>query len=212
MSFVGVGELVSKILAIDVLVVGLIGFSLGTTLTRRIGRTIRFARIGGFALGVVSFASFSSSMSHQPTFHAPPDWFIALFLSGPSFILGFVLGGIAGFLGEPCAPFDGQKSRRIQQLWDATRHLWTVGSSVVGVGVALGMPAKFSDDGPVKARLATHFGPVLLWLGVGLALLSTGLAICGCFRVGPQFRRVAMVELAFGLPVLAVIIILQFAF
>lgn len=204
--------MVSNIIAIDLLAVGLMVFSLGTTLTRRIGRTIRFARVGGFALGVVTFASFSSSMSHQPSFHAPPDWFIALFLSGPSVVLGFVLGGIAGLVGDLSAPSDAQASRPTQRLSDATRHLWTAGLSVFGVGVALGMPAKFSDDGPVKARLATHVGPVLLWLGAGLALLSSALAIWGYFRAGTQFRRVAMVELAFGLPVLAAIIVWQFAF
>lgn len=193
------------ILIIDVLAFGLIIFSLGTTLTRRIGRTIRFARFGGFTTGVLTYTVYSMSLDHKPNFHMPPDWFCALFLSGPSIVLGFVLGVIAGLVGDSCASSNGQSSRQIHQLCDATRHLWTAGLSVVSVGMALGMPAKFSNEEPVVARLAAHFGFALLWVGAGLALLSTGLAIWGCFRVGMPFRRVATIEVIIGLPLVATI-------
>ena len=163
--------MVSKILAIDVLVVGLMVFSLGTRLT---GHTVRFARVGGLALGALTFASFAGSMSHQATFHAPPDWAISLFLSGPNFVLGFVLGGIVGGVEDSFAATEPPMAPRVRQLSKATRLMWMVGLSIFAVGASLGIPEMFWRDEQMSARFGASIGPILSEIGAGAAVLSSG--------------------------------------
>jgi hypothetical protein len=196
------------ILGTDVLAAVLLVFALGAS---RTWRGIRYALVGGLGFGVLAYASYLALASHKPHFHMPPDWFLSLFFIGPWFVIGFVLGAITGVVDDSLASSKMPSTPQIPQLCRFTRLTWMIGLSIFAVGAAMKIPDMFVRES-MKVRPAAFYGPILSAVGAVTALLSSGLAICGCFRVGPQFRRVAMVELAFGLPVLAVIIILQFAF
>lgn len=188
--------MVSKIIAMDLLAIGLMVFALGTSLT---WRGIRFALVGGLAFAILTFASFVTSMSHQPNLHSPPDWFIALFRSGPSFVLGFALGAITGCVDGSLTSSKLAMTPQLQQLSRATRLAWTIGLAIFAIGASLEIPEVFRDE-PMNVRPAAFYGPLLSAMGAGTALLSSGLATWGSIRVGPLFRRALIARLTLDFP------------